>query len=71
MGLDANSDWTWNNKAWAVINLGEYDKTLVCSDKDYRTDSNSAWTWNNKSLALDGLKKYDEALACKNKELWR
>ena len=52
--LDANNDWTWNNKAWSLINLGQNEEARECSNKALELDHKNAWAWNNKSLARKG-----------------
>jgi tetratricopeptide (TPR) repeat protein len=64
-----NNDLIFNNKAWALSNLGKNDEALECSNKALELDPNSAWAFTNKAAALNGLKRHDEALECSNKAL--
>ena len=59
----------WCYKAYALGNLGRYEKAIVSYDKALETDPRYVDAWNLKGLLLEEMGRYEEAIECFNKVL--
>jgi tetratricopeptide (TPR) repeat protein len=68
----------WNNKGYALANLGKYKEAIKCYDRAIKVDPNNAEAWCskgstlhklNKDSTLHKLNKYKKAIVCYDKAL--
>jgi tetratricopeptide (TPR) repeat protein len=52
----------WNNKGFALSNLGRYQEAIKYYDKAIAMDPNNTTIWYNKGFALSNLGRYQEAI---------
>ncbi|MDR0940008.1 MAG: tetratricopeptide repeat protein [Mediterranea sp.] len=62
--LDDKNSTVWNNKGYALIDLGRYEEAIGCLDESIRLNPESGAAWSNKGFALDSLGRHEEAIEC-------
>ncbi|MDQ6865242.1 MAG: tetratricopeptide repeat protein [Thermoproteota archaeon] len=62
--IDPNYAYVWNNKGWALSNLGKYDEAIECYDTAINIDPNYADAWNNKGVSLRKIEQQEDADRC-------
>jgi len=64
LGIDPEYEIAWNNKGFALFNLGRYYEAIGCYDKALGINPDYADARNNKGFVLLTLNRSDEALKC-------
>ena len=62
LGIDPGHIRAWNNKGYALIQLGKYEEALEALEEALIIDQEYAIAWTNKGDALMGLGQYNEAI---------
>lgn len=55
---------SYNNKAWSLNQLGEFDKALAYFDKALKINNSENAYFNNKGISLLNLFRFEEAIKC-------
>jgi tetratricopeptide (TPR) repeat protein len=67
--LNKNSYFSWNLKGVILCELGNYEESIICLDKEINNRSSKGNGLTNKSEVLRRLGNYEQSIKCINKAL--
>ena len=67
--LKPDDDVAWNNRGYALGNLGRWDEAIASYDKALQLKPDKDEAWYNRGIALFNLGRWDEAIASYDKAL--